>query len=59
MDPTLTLLLFQLLLAALILRWADAWGRHKWRFFCGALLSPLIAAIVLLIVGKKKENTDD
>jgi hypothetical protein len=52
----LTLLLINILFAALIAHWADSWGRNKWGWFFGGLLSPLIAAIILLIVGKVKDS---
>jgi hypothetical protein len=45
-----------LLLCVLLAVWADRWGQKGVLYFLFALLcSPLIAAIVLLISGKKTE----
>jgi len=57
MDETTAMmtLLVGLLFAAGCAWWAKEWGRSPWVFGLIGLLSPMISAIALLIVGRNKE----
>lgn len=46
-------LLIQLACLAGLYRWAEAWGRNVWVYIGLGLLSPLISAVVLLVVGRR------
>ncbi len=51
------ILIFLLLLSGLVGYWANTLGRNGWVwFFVALLISPLITAIILLIIGKEKET---
>jgi sugar phosphate permease len=53
MDIIIVFIIF----SALIGYWANNWGRNGWLwFFIALLISPLITAIILLIVGRDKET---
>ena len=50
------ILIFLIIFSALIGYWASNWGRNGWLwFFVALLISPLISAIILLIIGRDKE----
>ena len=50
------ILIFLLIFSALIGYWANNWGRNGWLwFFIALVISPLITAIILLIMGKDGE----
>lgn len=51
------ILIFLLIFSALIGYWASNWGRNGWMwFFIALVISPLISAIILLIIGRDKET---
>lgn len=51
------ILIFLIIFSALIGYWASNWGRNGWLwFFVALLISPLISAIILLIIGRDKET---
>ena len=59
------IIIFLLIFSALVGYWANNWGRNGWLwFFVALLISPLISAIILLIIGrdgdaKAKQQADD
>lgn len=55
-EPTMEFLAIPYIVAfALVVWWASAWGRSVfWAIIGSLLLSPLIWAIVLLILGRDK-----
>lgn len=53
MDILIILIIF----SGLVGYWANNWGRNGWLwFFVALLVSPLITAIILLIIGRDKET---
>lgn len=47
------ILIFLIIFSALIGYWANNWGRNGWLWFVVAvLISPLITAIILLVMGR-------
>ena len=55
MDPLV--LIFIVAFGVGIGLWANAWGRNGWGWgIAGALLSPLIVGIILLVAGKTTEK---
>jgi phosphotransferase system glucose/maltose/N-acetylglucosamine-specific IIC component len=47
------ILIFLIIFSALIGYWANNWGRNGWLWFVVAvLISPLITAVILLIMGR-------
>jgi uncharacterized membrane protein len=51
------ILIFLIIFSALVGYWASNLGRNGWLwFFVALLISPLISAIILLIIGKDKET---
>ena len=51
------ILIFLIIFSALIGYWASNWGRNGWLwFFIALVISPLISAIILLIIGRDKET---
>jgi phosphotransferase system glucose/maltose/N-acetylglucosamine-specific IIC component len=47
------ILIFLIIFSGLIGYWASNWGRNGWLwFFVALLISPLISAIILLIMGR-------
>jgi len=51
------ILIFLIFWSALIAYWANSWGRNGWIWFVVSLvISPVITAIVLLIMGKDKDT---
>lgn len=47
------ILIFLVIFSALIGYWANNWGRNGWLWFVVAvLISPLITAIILLVMGR-------
>ena len=47
------ILIFLVIFSALIGYWANNWGRNGWLWFVIAVLvSPLITAVILLIIGR-------
>ena len=47
------IILIALVLSGLVGYWANNWGRNGWLWFVVALfISPLISAIILLIIGR-------
>ena len=50
------IILIAVVFSALVGYWANNWGRNGWLWFVVALLiSPLISAIILLVMGRDKE----
>ena len=51
------ILIFLIIFSVLVGYWASNWGRNGvlW-FFVALLISPLISAIILLIMGRDKET---
>lgn len=50
-------LIFLIIWSGLIGYWASTWGRRGWLWFVISLIiSPIITAIVLLIMGKDKDT---
>lgn len=48
---------FLIIWSALIGYWASNWGRNGWVWFAVSLvISPVITAVILLIMGKDKET---
>jgi hypothetical protein len=46
-------IIFLIIFSALIGYWANNWGRNGWLwFFIALLISPLITAIILLVMGR-------
>ena len=59
MDDTILVLIFAVLFAVGLYRWAEAWGRNGWIFAaCSLFLSPLISGVILLVMGRAKEKID-
>ena len=47
------IIIFLIIFSALIGYWASNWGRNGWLwFFVAVLISPLITAIILLVMGR-------
>ena len=47
------IIILALIFSALVGYWANNWGRNGWLwFFVALLISPLISAIILLIIGR-------
>lgn len=47
------IIIFAIIFSALVGYWANNWGRNGWLWFVVALfISPLITAIILLIMGR-------
>ena len=59
------IIIFLIIFSALIGYWANNWGRNGWLwFFIALLISPLITAIILLVMGrdgtaKAKKESDE
>jgi len=50
------IILIAVVFSALVGYWANNWGRNGWLWFVVTLLiSPLISAIILLVMGRDKE----
>jgi hypothetical protein len=55
-STNMDILIFLLIFSGLLGYWANNLGRNGWLwFFIAILISPLISAIILLIIGKDKE----
>lgn len=59
-EPTMEFLAIPWIVAVgLVVWWASVWGRSVfWAIIGSLILSPLIWAIVLLILGRKEEPED-
>lgn len=56
-NTNMEILIFLIFWSALIGYWASNWGRNGWIWFVVSLvISPVITAIVLLIMGKDKDT---